>query len=396
MPEDPPPTNPWDFTTEDLEEIAAEQIRRNGWAPEVEPIEPSPDGRHLVLTPASTIPIRRARWLWEGRLAVGTLALLAGREGLGKSTLGYWLAAQVTRGLLPGEYLGTPKAVLVCATEDSWEVTILPRLLAAGADLSRVFRVEVMDLKVGATELVLPTDLVALGYQAVATDAALLLLDPLISRLGRANTHKDSETRQALEPVSHLAHQTRMAVLGLIHHSKATTDILGQVMGSRAFTAVARSVHSVVADLESEEEPVPLLFGTVKNNMGPGLPTLTFRLESVVVGEEDGQDISGSRVVWGGESETTVAEAHEAAREGLGGASAIREATTLLRSLMDSGGGCVTSKEAKKVAREEGVSERTLIRAAVRMRVIVEASGFPRTTTWTDPESLPPDSGASQ
>jgi len=64
--------------------------------------EPAGDGyRQLVLTRASDIKPRRVRWLWDGRLALGMLALLAGREGLGKSILGYWLAAMITRGELP-------------------------------------------------------------------------------------------------------------------------------------------------------------------------------------------------------------------------------------------------------------------------------------------------------
>jgi hypothetical protein len=82
-------------------------------------------------------------WLWDARLALGILALLAGREGLGKSSFGYWLAARVTRGELPGEHHGRPRAVLISATEDSWEHTVVPRLIAAGADLDQVFRVEV-------------------------------------------------------------------------------------------------------------------------------------------------------------------------------------------------------------------------------------------------------------
>ena len=80
------------------------------------------------------------RWLWTDRLALGTLALLAGREGLGKSILAYTVAAMITRGMLPGEHIGTPRAVLIAAIEDSWSRTIVPRLIAADADLDLVFQ----------------------------------------------------------------------------------------------------------------------------------------------------------------------------------------------------------------------------------------------------------------
>src|SRR5476651_1994147 len=94
--------------------------------------------RHIILTKASQIKPRPVFWLWKNRLALGTLGLLAGRQGVGKSTLAYWVAARLTRGELYGTYFGTPKAVLICAAEDSWEHTIVPRLIAAGADRDRI------------------------------------------------------------------------------------------------------------------------------------------------------------------------------------------------------------------------------------------------------------------
>ncbi|HEX6758784.1 MAG TPA: AAA family ATPase [Propionibacteriaceae bacterium] len=71
--------------------------------------------RSVIITSASKIRPARVRWLWQDRLAVGTLALLAGREGVGKSILAYWLVAVITRGVLPGEHCGQPRAVMVAA-----------------------------------------------------------------------------------------------------------------------------------------------------------------------------------------------------------------------------------------------------------------------------------------
>jgi len=92
--------------------IWATEYERQGYATSDDPsngvVDASePVGRHVVLVAAADIKPRRVRWLWDGRLALGTLGLLAGREGLGKSSLGYWLAAQISRGILPGEFIGT-------------------------------------------------------------------------------------------------------------------------------------------------------------------------------------------------------------------------------------------------------------------------------------------------
>ena len=145
--------------------------------------EPASNVRSLHLTPASKIKVRPVRWLWDDRLAVGTLSLLGGREGVGKTICTYTLGARLTQGELPGVYRGTPRAVIVAATEDSWGHTIVPRLMAAGADLDRVFRVDVNDADGEYTTLSLPRDLDALSDTTRAAGAALIILDPLLSRL---------------------------------------------------------------------------------------------------------------------------------------------------------------------------------------------------------------------
>jgi len=377
--------DPW---LDELQKMAEAQAARLAAEPDEEPAEAQ--RRKVRFTTGSNIEIARARWLWDGRIAVGTFTLLAGREGLGKSTVAYWVAARVTRGELPGEFAGEPRAVLICASEDAYSEVIIPRLIAAGARLDLVYRVDVITGE-SVGELSLPGDLLAIGEAAVRYRAALLLLDPLISRLGRADTHKDGETRQALEPLSAMAGATGMAVLGLIHHNKSSAaDVLTQVMGSRAFTAVARSVHTVVEDPD-DESGLRRLFGTVKNNLGPaGLPTLSFTIAEVTVGHDphDGLPVPGSKVVWGPDSDVSVGEAFRLTREGGGGPTQTAEAQRVIRDLLDHHGGCITSKQAKAAGRQEGISEATMKRAAAKLRLVVESSGYPRTTTWTDPESV--------
>ena len=232
-------------------------------------------------------------------MALGTLCLVAGREGLGKSTLTYDIAARVTRGSLEGDRFGEPRGVLVAATEDSWAHTIVPRLIAAGADLDLVFRIEVMSAEDVATGLVLPKDLREMEEAAREVGAALLVLDPLMSRLGQLDTHRDAEVRQALEPLVAIAERTDMTVVGLIHHNKSgATDPLQAVIGSRAFTAVARSVHTVMLDPDDETEQ-RRLFGTPKNNLGRSdLPTLSYTIVEHIIPTRLGPAKTG-RLMWG-------------------------------------------------------------------------------------------------
>lgn len=358
---------------------------------EVADVEPEPPkSRQLVLTPASAIVPQRVRWLWEGRIALGTLALLAGKEGLGKSTVLYSVAAQITRGTLDGEFSGTPKAVLVCATEDSWEHTVVPRLIAADADLERVYRVEVINADEIHVGLSLPRDLRDVEQAAGQVDAALLLLDPLLSRLdAKLDTHKDAEVRIALEPLVALAGRARMAVVGIMHHNKSgSTDPLQLVMGSKAFTAVARSVHTVIADPDDEADR-RRLFATAKNNLGRAdLPVLAFTIESYGVGTVDGTAWTG-QLKWAGEIHGTLQDVMNASADD--DRSATSEASDWLTDYLHSQGGSATSKDIKDAGAKVGHSQDALKRARKRVGATATASGFPRQTSWNlQPQSEQP------
>jgi AAA domain len=342
--------------------------------------------RRVSLTPASAIKPRPVRWLWEQRLALGTLGLLAGREGLGKSTLAYWVAAQVTRGLLPGEFAGRPSSVIVAATEDSWEHTIVPRLIAAGADLHRVFRVEVYTATDVLTGLVLPRDLHGLEQVVTTHDVALTLLDPLSSRLSEdLDSHRDPEVRRALEPLAALADRTRSAVLGLAHHNKSgSSDPLTLILGSRAFAAVARSVSTVVKDPDDDTDTV-CLFGTPKNNLGrTDLPVLSFRIVGHTIDTDEGPATTGA-VDWLGESQRTIGDAIAADGQSADDRSATSEAGAWLSDYLVTEGGRALSADIKREGVKAGHTHDSLKRARRRLGLGVEHVGFPRVTYWAAP-----------
>lgn len=94
--------------------------------------------RQVVLTRADQIEMLPTHWLWEKRIPLGELAILAGKEGIGKSTAAYTLAADITKGTLEGRHQGCPKSVVVAATEDDWARTVKPRLVGAGADCEKI------------------------------------------------------------------------------------------------------------------------------------------------------------------------------------------------------------------------------------------------------------------
>lgn len=134
-------------------------------------------------------------------LPQGAVSLVAGREGVGKSTVVANVVARITKDTLPGERFGHPKTVITCATEDSWRQTINPRLVAAGADLDKVIRVDAYTPEGFDGTLQLPEDIERVREIVESYDVVLIVLDPLMSTLStKLDTHKDAEVRRGLEP----------------------------------------------------------------------------------------------------------------------------------------------------------------------------------------------------
>jgi energy-coupling factor transporter ATP-binding protein EcfA2 len=343
--------------------------------------------RTVRLAPVTDIVMRATEWVWDRRIPTGEITLIAGREGAGKSTAGCHTAASITRGRLPGRYKGEPRMVAVAAAEDSWAKTILPRLVAAGADLAYVRRVDVREVDGTAGTLTLPKDIDATGAALRADGAVMLLLDPIMSRLdGKLDSHKDAEVRRALEPVREMAERAGSGVLGVIHPNKGvSTDPLNTIMGSRAFTAVARSVLYVVRDPDDDRRR---LLGVVKANLTDedAVPTLAFVVSEQTVGADpdSGDPITAAAITLRGVDDRKVRDMLAELSDGTDVRTATAEAAVWLRDYLAQEGGVAWSKDAKDAGRKAGSwSDRTMLRAATRLRLVVSSEGYPKRTRWS-------------
>jgi len=127
---------------------------------------------------ASVITATKIEWLWHPWIPLGSLSVLYGEEGLGKGVVAADIAARATRGALDG---GQPVNVDWVTFEDAADSVIVPRLVAAGADLDRV---TIHDA--GETydaPLTLPDDVVKLAAAMVDRGSKLLIVDPLSDAL---------------------------------------------------------------------------------------------------------------------------------------------------------------------------------------------------------------------
>lgn len=256
----------------------------------------------VKLTRASDVKIRAIDWLWEGYLPRGMLTLLAGLPGCGKSTLALALAATVTSaGRWPD---GTPMrgrgSVLVWSSEDAADTVLTPRLMAFGADLSRVHFVDSSRNADGTLRPFDPSTDMQLLQQRVGdmSDLGLMILDPVLSAVG-GDSHKAAETRRGLQAVVDLAAARNIAVLGISHFRKGgkSTDPAERVIGSQAFVALARMVliASKVVDPE-DSSSLKRIVARAKSNISPDDGGFTFHLKQIDIMP----GISAQGITWGG------------------------------------------------------------------------------------------------
>lgn len=256
----------------------------------------------LVMRPASRIRTKTTRWLWKDRMPLGEITLVAGREGAGKGLLMSHIVAQITRGRLPGEFYGKPQSVAIAAHEDSWEKTIVPRLMVAGADLDRVFNPGMKDEDGKLRKVVFPDDLPEIARMARRAGVVMLALDPLMSTLAAdIDIYKSARVRPVLEDFRRSLERANISCFGLVHFNKmADGDALTKIAGGRAVVEVSRAALVLAEDKEAEtgDESV-IIVSQPRNNLGrTDLENLAFVKEGHDFFADDGGQSSVGRMRW--------------------------------------------------------------------------------------------------
>lgn len=236
--------------------------------------------------------------------------LLAGYGGSGKSTLfAYWIRLITT-----GVWGGTPGTCVYMAREDSKSAIIKPRLIAAGADISKVATILLKEpdfngaMKERAVSF--KRHLEEIRKVIKAHNVRALFLDPGVSFLG-IDEDKDSKDMQrtVLEDLLHFAEVENVLIFVIKHYKKNQSgserlSSRDKLYGSTVWYEVFRhvlSLRKIDEDLKSkldldEDDPLSALLSIDKNSYGRddhepkafGLEEVIYRNNPVSKFVEDG------------------------------------------------------------------------------------------------------------
>jgi hypothetical protein len=276
---------------------------------------------------------------------------------------------------MPDGSRGVHGGVVILSAEDGLGDTIVPRLLAAGADCSQIVALQLMRDDRGERLPCIPDDIPAIEAAIAAVDAKLVVIDPLMAYLGAGtNSWRDQDIRRALAPLAAMAERTGAAVLIIRHLNKATTmSPLYRGGGSIGIVGAARSAWMVGYVPDAATKGLRFL-AVAKSNLAWPPEALVWTLEAQhdvpvvawgnVLPDFDLATALGARS--GGDADTPAK---------------LDEAQRFLVALL--GEGPLAVQQLLKQAKAAGFAQHTIERAKKELGLVADKVGFGKGAHWS-------------
>jgi AAA domain len=335
----------------------------------------------LLHTPASDVAPTKPVWRWEGWIEAHSLHIGAGRQGGGKSTVVAWMVANLTTGGL--SLGGTPIRCAWLSLEEPAE-RIVARLEAAGADMAKVDILGDVEAFTDDGESYLrrwrlPEDCSTMERKITELGTQLVVIDGFGYSVAGKQDYQ--EIGAALSALAGVCQRLQVAVLGLTHTAKGSSDAATAAIGSTAWTAIPRIVWVLGTDPADERRRV--LQVSPSTNYRPPEHGMSFTIANyepyecgyvVDIGESDVP--AAELVAWSSPEERRDRD----------------DARTWLRIRL--GTERHNSKDVKADWKKENGSERTLQQARDDLGVVpvMEGSGGSLVSWWQLPDSGLPGS----
>jgi hypothetical protein len=358
--------------------------------------EPKDPTIHIALAErgAEAVKIRPIPWLWHGVMPTHMSTAITGDAGLGKSLVAVDLAARVSRGTAFPIYdkpsVTAQGHVFYITSEGVPEMILVPRFMAAGADLSKITIIDGVYTRNDHFSMFdITRNIPNIERRAKDfPDLILIVVDPIASFLPeRINTNQGNRVRQAMDRISELAFKLGIACPTVMHFTKTPgLSAIHKTSGSVQFEASVKMSWSVIR--RPDDPPNVRLLVPQKSNITGGYKSLSFSIHPVEFPAPDnpGETISTAKIVYGEHvdenPETLISPPIE--KDG----DAARAVEFLKRKMK--GGMTLYARDILEEADSEGIPPWSVKKARVRLGLAVEKEDkFQGRFFWYMPKGKP-------
>ena len=286
-------------------------------------------------------------WLWFPYIPFGKLTIIQGNPGEGKTYFTMMLTAACTnRKLFPNMEDIEPFNVIYQTAEDGMGDTIKPRLVEAGADLSRVMVIDDSE-----EVLTLSDDRIEKAVRQ--NHVRLVIIDPVQAFIGAdVDMNRANEVRPVFRKLGMIAEKTSCAIVLIGHLNKSSgTQSTYRGLGSIDIMAAVRSLIFIG---KVRKDPTTRVLIHEKSSLAPPGETMAFKL-----GDEEG-------FRWVGAYEISADELLDG-KEGKATETKLERGAKLIQELLVDKNE-ISIRELDDKAKEQGISGRTMRDVRSRMK----------------------------
>ena len=286
-------------------------------------------------------------WLWFPYIPFGKLTIIQGNPGEGKTYFTMMLTAACTnRKLFPNMEDIEPFNVIYQTAEDGMGDTIKPRLVEAGADLSRVMVIDDSE-----EVLTLSDDRIEKAVRQ--NHVRLVIIDPVQAFIGAdVDMNRANEVRPVFRKLGMIAEKTSCAIVLIGHLNKSSgTQSTYRGLGSIDIMAAVRSLIFIG---KVRKDPTTRVLIHEKSSLAPPGETMAFKL-----GDEEG-------FRWVGAYEISADELLDG-KEGKATETKLERGAKLIQELLVDKNE-ISIRKLDDKAKEQGISGRTMRDVRSRMK----------------------------
>ncbi len=331
--------------------------RQSGSPPPAQKDEPS---GNYACSQMSAVEPKKVDWLWKPYLPVGKVTLLDGWPGIGKSYITCQLAAIVSRGGgFPNSTPFEAGNVLMFNAEDGLADTLRPRLEACGADLTKVYCLDILHKDGIATFD--QAGLLRFESTIIDYDPKFVIVDPLFAFTGAGvDIHRANESRAVSSRLASIAAKYNLSMLCVRHLNKGGGGGSSMRAGIGSIDWIAAARVGLLAGCDPDDES-KMALTNYKNNLAKKGEPLGYRIDF-------DPDADQGTFVWTGISDLTAdrilaPQHHEDAGESAQRADAKEFLYELLKD------GRVEASDVEKAAKASKISDYSMRQAKMTLKV---------------------------